>query len=54
MTDYGDDGETVADVFACPACHENRSDYLEWNSDGSRVTCVKCNTTYDPNENKRS
>lgn len=41
--------ETVADCFACPACHNNEMDTLEWDRDGEAVTCTKCNTTYDPN-----
>jgi len=38
----------VAEGAACPACGENRMDWLTWDSDGKTVTCGGCDTVYTP------
>ena len=46
--DTMEDGETVAASLACPKCHENREDWLVWDS-AEMLNCAACGTRYDPN-----
>ena len=32
----------------CPNCGEERMDKLEWDEDGTEVTCLTCGTKYVP------
>ena len=32
----------------CPKCGEERMDYLEWDDDGTQVTCSTCGHVYAP------
>ena len=39
--------DTVEEHNACPACGEQRMDYLQWD-DADYVTCGTCGCVYDP------
>jgi len=44
-----EEGEAhVAPEVACPACGEDRTDYLVWDDDGVWVQCQTCSKTYSP------
>ena len=40
--------EYVRDEEACPACGEDRMEYLTWIEDGELVECQSCGVIYDP------
>ena len=44
----GQDYELVQDGCECPACGENRIDFLIWNDHLDTVKCASCNHEYDP------
>jgi len=40
--------ERVLKQFRCPACQEQRQDYLVSDPDTGDVTCQNCGAIYDP------
>jgi len=40
--------EMVLEQFRCPACREQRPDYLVVDPDSGEVICQSCGTQYDP------
>jgi len=36
--------------FSCPKCGNAEEDWLIWDENGERVTCVICKTNYRPGE----